>query len=394
MSRNYIVLFSLFLSTRFMNIRGLENLPYDLLDFILICYFFIYSVHKYNMRTVRSFKTLVRFIILFSIAFVFSTVTAWIDWKQNFIVSLVVSRNLLWLSFGIYLINARIRPRVLLETFSTFGWIYIFLSLIVIVNPSLKGKLIYIEASKLYKIEEYIFVGLVYLLIPLYFNFYRLVSTQNISILKLLQIVLTVYVILRAESRATLFSVLLLILLASIIYSNGSVAKKFLVVVPLLTLPFLFIGTKVSPFIEETVEQLSDDEYPRIRGLVFFSSSFSKSNLGYFFGNSVGSKKVEYGRYMTKLKEKYGLYISDLGLFGTWVYFGVISLLAIFSPMLEILGSSSHFRPIKLLVLHMILGWTYFLFFEPLTIVFYISIIYLYDYMSGQKNMILYNAHD
>lgn len=374
-------------STNFMNLRGLETLPYDIINLSLSLYFISYSFLKKNSWSAKYFKTTTFFLKLFCLAYIFSTLTAYLDWNQGFLTTLIASRSLLWLSFGFYLIKSKTTFNEVIAAFSYFTWIYLILSLLIAVIPALKPQLIYLDEAHTHKIDEAIFYGLIYTFIPLYINLDKLVSRIKITKLELTQFFLIIIVIFLSENRASLFSVLMLIVIAYVINSKYDFFQKVLIIISLSAVSVFYVVDKIEPLLKETAEQLSDDKYPRIRGLIFYSNSFSKSNLGYFLGNSIGSKKVYYGQYLDRLKTRDGLYISDLGLFGTWVYFGILGLLAVFAPIIKIFKTNSKFRAFKYIGLHMIFGWIYFLFLPQSTFVFFISMLYMFDYKAIQNNV-------
>jgi hypothetical protein len=374
-------------STNFMNLSGLEILPYDIINLLLSLYFVSYSFFKKKIWSAKYFKTTTVFIKLFCIAFILSAITAYLDWNQGFFITFVASRSLLWLSFGFYLIKSKTTFNEVIAAFSYFTWIYLILSLLIAVIPELKPQLIYLDEVHAHKIDESIFYGLIFTLIPFYISLDKLISRFKLSKIELTQFILTFIVIILSESRASLFPILILIIIAYVFNSKYNFFQKFLIIFLLSTFSVYFVVDKIVPLFNETLEHVNDNNYPRIRGIVFYSNSFSKSNLGYFLGNSIGSKKVYYGQYLDKLKIRDGLYISDLGLFGTWVYFGVLSVLAIFTAIFKIFKSSSKFRAFKYLGLHIIFGWTYFLFLPQATFVFFISILYMFDYKTIQNNI-------
>lgn len=381
------LLFILLSSTNFMNLRGLETLPFDIINLLLSLYFISYSFFKKKSWSTKYFKTTTVFIKLFCVAFIFSTLTAYLDWNQGFFTTFVASRSLLWLSFGLYLIKSKTTFNEVNVAFSYFTWIYLILSLLIAVIPALKPQLIYLDEANANRIDETIFYGLILTFIPFYISLDKLISRFKLSKIELTQFFLILIVIFLSESRASLFPVLILIVIAYVFNSKYNLFQKFLIIFLLSTVFFYLVVDKIEPLFKETLEHVSDDKYPRIRGLVFYSNSFSKSNLGYFLGNSIGSEKVYYGQYLDRLKTRDGLYISDLGLFGTWVYFGVLSVLAIFTAIFKIFKSSSKFRAFKYLGLHIIFGWTYFLFLPQATFIFFISMLYMFDYKSIQNNI-------
>lgn len=386
-SKKIFLLLILLSSTNFMNLRGLETLPFDIINLLLAIYFIVYSVFKNKSWHFKYFKSTTVFIKFFCLAFILSTITAYLDWNQEFLTTFIASRSVLWLSFGLFIINSKTTFNELKTAFSYFTWIYIILTLLVVLIPELKSQLIYFDEAQAFKIDELIFYGLIYTLIPFYINLDKITSKVKITKLDLMQFFLTFVIIFFSESRATLFSALIITIMAYAFNSKYNIFQKVLIVVLVSAVSFFYVIDSIVPLIIETSENLSDDSYPRIKGLIYYSNSFSKSNFGYFLGNSIGSTKASYGQFIENLKIYDELYISDLGLFGTWVYFGVLSIIAIFISIFKVLKSSKKFNAFKYIAFHVLLGWTYFLFLPKSTFVFFISMLYLFDYKSIQNNI-------
>jgi len=381
----YFLILVLMLSTKFMNIHFFSVLPYDFINLFISLFFIGYSFFNINSWSLKNFKNTTFFIKTFFIAYLLSSITAYVDWGQGFITTFIASRFVLWLSFGLYLIKSKTDPKVLYDAFYKFTWIYVILSVFINVFPDTKHLFLYYDVEFAYRLEGAFFAGIQFVLIPLYVIIERFIGKQFVSKKDYLLLILSIVTIFFTENRATLFTVLFLIFISYILYSKINIFKKTLITGSITLLFVVFIFEEINPLIEETIIQLNDFDYPRIRAVLYFINDFSNSNLGYLLGNSFGSKKEYYGQFLDSLKTEKGIYVSDLGLFGTWVYFGVLGLIAILFPVYNMIFRNKDFKAFKLLSLNMIVGFTMFLFLPEYTFVFFISILYLFDY----KNIVL-----
>jgi hypothetical protein len=378
------LLIILLVSTKFMGIYFLQSIPYDEINIIFSLFFIGYSFFIKSNRSLKIFKNTLFFIKMFIIAFILSTITAYLDWNQDFITTIMASRSLLWLSFGFYLIKSKTKLEELYSAFYIFSWIYCTLSILIALVPSIKPILLFQETEL--RMEEAFFAGIQFILIPLYFIIEKIYNKKLIYSHEYVLFIISLIAIYLSSNRATLFTILIIIIFSSIFYWKTSVIKKgFLMIILFLFFSYV-VYEKINVLFEESIEQLNDKDYPRIKAFYFFTNDFSKSNLGYAFGNGVASSNVSYGQYVDTLKTRDRIYHSDMGLLGTWVYFGIFSLFAILIPIARMIFSSREFLGFKFLGLHIIIGFTMFLFLREYSLVFMISILYLLDYKTHQLN--------
>ena len=378
--KQFFLLFTIFSSTNFLSLKFFAFLPFDIINLFLSFIFIIYSLFNVESWKLRYFKSLNIFLLLFILAFLLSSLVAHIDWGQDFITTFITSRNIFWLFFGLYLVKSKTKLSDLYFVFNIFSWVYIFFGILIIFFPPLKIELLFINENNINKLNETIFIGLSHLLIIYYFSLSKFILKKKISSISVIQFFLILTVIFSSDNRATIFTVLILTTSVIILYSKLTLFKKIFFVLLLIISSYISAFERINTLVEETQLEIIDQDNPRIRGLNYFYYSFSKSSFGFFLGNGVGSQKVEYGKKMLILKEKDKLYLSDLGLFSMFIYFGIFSLLSILIPGYRILMSNKEFLLVKLLVLHIFISWTYFSFLHPTTMVLFISTLYIFDY--------------
>ena len=92
-----------------------------------------------------------------------------------------------------------------------------------------------------------------------------------------------------------------------------------------LSLSVFFAWKYIDVLISETIEQVTDEDYNRVKAFVYFISG-KNGIMSYFWGNGFISGKVH---PIMELLRQEGIYNSDLGLIGFWHQFGLIPALTI-----------------------------------------------------------------
>ena len=109
---------------------------------------------------------------------------------------------------------------------------------------------------------------------------------------------------------------------------NKLLVYGFLGILALLAIPYISII--YNSLVEETQMQLEDENYNRWQALSFYLIEM-KTNIWHFLiGNGVWSSFGEYKRLMVMAQEFRGCYISDIGILGTFFYYGIIPLYVIY----------------------------------------------------------------
>jgi len=380
----------IFFSCDFLTLHFMKRfISFDLVNSIISIFFVFYAFFNIKSWKYKKFPNTLYFIITFLLAFLVSSITAYLDWGQNFSDTLIASRSVFWIFFGLFLIKYKTTKLELYKAFEYFSWVYVLLSIFINILPEYKHLFIYYENSKGQLKEDGFLSGIQYTLIPLYFIYSSFLKNEKITLRNYFLMIFIIISIFLTYNRATTYTMIILISVSYLYNKKINLAAKTSIV---LITSYAFISM-IYPFISasiiETQNQFSDTDYVRIRGIIYFFNDFSKSIFGFCFGNGFSSTKFAYGEFVNALKVNDGIYTSDLGIYGTWVLYGFLSLLAIFKPAYTILRSSSYFMKYKLLILHTFIGFTMFYFFSKFTFVFYISVLYCFDYdclMSKQKN--------
>ena len=128
------------------------------------------------------------------------------------------------------------------------------------------------------------------------------------------------------RSRTLLMTALSVILFGALFESRARRRFATEVIMVIFLVVFLFVAfTVVSGLYEETMFQLSDTDYNRVKGFKYFISGVN-GWLSYIWGNGFISGHIS--SIVDDLHAE-GIYYSDLGLVGFWYQFGIIPVLTI-----------------------------------------------------------------
>lgn len=128
--------------------------------------------------------------------------------------------------------------------------------------------------------------------------------------------------------------------------------------------------------ISETMTDLGNADYNRLKALKFFIFDYSPNIFCFIFGNGFPSALSSFGQQMWKNFEV-GIYASDLGLIGMWSDYGIPLLLVVYSFLFQCLRCQSSSISLKLLSLHILFVPTIFHFWRNPGVLFFCCVFYL-----------------
>jgi hypothetical protein len=134
------------------------------------------------------------------------------------------------------------------------------------------------------------------------------------------------------------------------------------------------VSEQLDLWYEESTEQLSDEDYNRNKALNYLWNDFSRSYLGYVFGNGFASTHANFGKLMFSNMEE-GIYQSDLGLFGLWTHFGLIIIFLIIKVIYGALRLRNKSLGILMMGIHVVLANILFSAITPEQILFWVIFI-------------------
>lgn len=132
--------------------------------------------------------------------------------------------------------------------------------------------------------------------------------------------------------------------------------------------------------INETNEQLNNQNYNRWKALEYYLYEYSPNLWCYIWGNGLpAGGKSEFGNLLWE-NMKQGIYGSDLGLIGMWTDYGVIPLICIYFVVFRVLAKKYFPLFLKFICLHILIVPTIFHFWENPNMYTFVLLFYLYAY--------------
>ena len=119
-------------------------------------------------------------------------------------------------------------------------------------------------------------------------------------------------------------------------------------------IPIIILGVAIlSPFIimiinslmEETTQQLKDTDYNRWQAIYFFFYEQNSNLFTFLFGNGVPSKGSYYLQNVMNAQMYRNAYISDLGLLGSFYYYGICMMIILYSFVFKAAFNRKHAYP-------------------------------------------------
>ena len=131
--------------------------------------------------------------------------------------------------------------------------------------------------------------------------------------------VIGIYVFL---ARKTIFSFLFCILLSFFITRK---IKWYYWLLALTTAMILYFNMDVifGDFIENTISDLSDNDFIRYQSFKFYINYFDDS-LCLFLGNCRDYSNSGYGQFIALMQSKYNFYRADIGMFAHFSFYGIV----------------------------------------------------------------------
>ena len=199
---------------------------------------------------------------------------------------------------------------------------------------------------------------------------------NNLTVKRFIPCAFFLFIIVLLQNRTHLLCALAVIVMAALF--NKSVRTRIYTEVLLIIVTFSLVVLLNNYFIglwDETVMQLSDPDYNRVKAFMYFTS-VENGPLAFVLGNGFISGRVN--PIMQNLMKE-GIFNSDLGLIGMWHQFGVITVASLLVYMFKGLSNKRSFvvRGFALTMLLGMLTFSYFVEYE------YILWLCFYYYLLG-----------
>ena len=299
---------------------------------IMIAASLFYSIYDDSFRFKHNFSA---YIILILLSLPFSMLMANIYHNQSMGISLYSQRSIYYYFLYFVLHQIKVKPKDFEKIFLFLAITYVFFYLLqYFVYPHvIFGSGILKDRGTL-RISIF---GLSYMMIGYFVVLQVLLKKNQVQYLFLLIVFLVIIILIGSRMLLLSLAAVTLLNLAIVKRVKSRLAIYGLVITGMILLFFAFqnVFQELISVTKETRAQGIDNI--RIKAAKYFLSRFFPSKVTYVFGNGASSATSEYSAAVTFLSLRYGYYLSDIGIIGNYVNFGVLFVLGIFALIYKVL---------------------------------------------------------
>lgn len=380
------LLFLYLLYVNFWEIKPFGNFSEDI-QLMLIVAYLIFGCIKYKRRPRIKCAGKYNYLKWIFIGILLSMIPAYIFYGQPITQSLLTYRTqyLIFTIPALFVISPRFED--IIKSLFIFSVFLLGANLLVKLNHSLFAiseiKIDYLsitgEMSSLTRVA-----GIEYITIPLFYYLQQIKDKFNTKLF--FRILFLLFVIFIVENRSTLFPSILFTLY-TFVFIKSKYKPIIWAVISVIGISFIINNLDVfTSLIEQTTEELGDQDYNRNKAWNYFLYMFSPHWLCYILGN--GYLSAHYSATMLLLMEE-GIYNSDVGFIGYWNQFGIIPVIAIFIMYISVLKNNNKFPFfMKLIVVYSIIcGLTTIYYGQDVKIMHLALFYYLFYYFKKSKQI-------
>ena len=283
-----------------------------------------YAVYDNSFRFKHNFSLPILIILL---SLPFSMYVANLFHNQSIGVSLYSQRSIYYYLLYFVLHQLKIKPKEFERIFFFLAIVYIALYLLqyflfptIIFNAS-----VFKDRGTL----RMFLYGLSYMMIAYFFALQVLLRQNQLKYIIFLMIALTIIIMI--GSRMLLFSVaavtLFNLIIEKRIKSKLAIYGLVLTGMVLLFLAFQNVFEELISVTRETREE--GMENIRVKAARYFLSRFFPNTFAYIFGNGATGAHSEYSAIVGFMSKKYGYFLSDIGIIGNYINYGVFFVIGV-----------------------------------------------------------------
>jgi len=340
---------------------------------------------------IYNFKKYYKYFYWLIIGFLLSTIPAFLFWKQNFDISLIAYRRLIFYIFLPMILYMQPSEKQIIKALLYYTIVYIIISVTQAFTPfpiltSVIDKITLGRGSFDFKDN---FLG--YLLpgvsMVLFFFYYKLQQFKELPNSKSFITVFILFCfILVLQNRGALFFATLIFIYVLFKQMGPNKIFSFLVFCIIAIVVFNIFSKYWNSMVNETLIQFNDPDYNRWKAYRYFVFEYSPNWLCTILGNGFLSAKTQSGQFLQSMMNE-GYYQSDIGLIGFWSMYGIIPIIVIYSIILNILFHKKYPFYLKAISAHILfvpISWG----FDSCDIMILVIIIYIYAYYVEKNKMI------
>jgi len=270
-----------------------------------------------------------------------SSISAWLFFKQPLSITLVTQRYLYFYLFYYFLHFSKFNIEILKKIILLFAFVFavIFYYLYLTLDNSIVNTNFLVERGTV----RISLPGIFFIEVALFYFLQQMIRLKKIEYLFLVVIFLLINIL--TGTRLIIFTVLFVIFLSlKNSFKNYSKFRTSLSVFIVITLGIIFftIIEQVFMLLIYDVTNNTGNYAIRIESIRFYFSNLFPSIFTYILGNGLASELTNYGQEIFYYKKQYGLYQSDIGLFGEYVRFGILFIAGVVILVIKMLKNKSN----------------------------------------------------
>jgi hypothetical protein len=286
----------------------------------------LYGIYDSSFRFKHNFTP--QIIIIF-LSLPFSMYIASKFHNQNLSVSLYAQRSIYYYLLYFTLHQIKIKPKDFEKLFIYFAIVYVLFYLLQ--YALYPGKILFnCRISEERGTLRIFIAGLPYLIICYFFSLQYLLVKFQIKYMILLLVSLIIMILL--GSRGLLFAVVITTII-NLLLSKKIKSKVLIYILSSIGVIIVYFAFQriFQELISATTErELSVSDNIRVRAARYYLSKFFPNTLSYIFGNGASSARSEYSNKLGMISSKYGYFLSDIGILGNYIKYGILFVLGVF----------------------------------------------------------------
>ncbi len=386
MKPKHIIIIIILISISFFSCDLISDRMVNVLT-LLVIFYLVLEYMKYKDASVKKTAMFSKPVLMLMLFPFLSSITCYIYRGQPIINSLIVNREMLLWVFYFFLHWKRVNPQYLINCVCGIGICFALINIIQqITYPSFAyfGVVtnefgILEERNGFYRFR---ISGSEYVFFLTFYSFYLLLARKSVK--SLIFFILGIAGIYLTLTRQLWVAAIISLLLIPLLLSNIQTSKKILFTIFGSMACILIINNLDTIFgrdlLEQSSNQFYNSDYVRWRAYEFYGLDYWVDWFNMLLGNGMHAEVAgnQYGAYIRKIYDDFGLFQSDIGIVGVFSQYGLIYVLAIVLFYRKLFILRTYVQPYILMLICASLV-TIFMIFWVRDAVFFSIILYMVD---------------
>jgi hypothetical protein len=298
---------------------------------LIVVLFIFYGIYDNSFRFKHNY---IPQFILILLSLPFSMYVASKFHNQDLSVSAYAQRSIYYYLLYFTLHQIKINPKDFEKMFIYFAIVFVLFYLLQ--YALYPGKIIFNCRISEERGTIRIFIsGLPYLIICYFLSLQYILEKFQLKYIIFFLIALIIMILL--GSRGLLFA-LAISTIINLLFSKRIKSKVLIYLlgsIGVILLYFAFQNIFQGLISATTERELNLSDNIRIKAARYYLSKFYPNSLAYIFGNGASSARSDYSNKLGMISSKYGYFLSDIGILGNYVKYGVLFVLGVFGILFK-----------------------------------------------------------